>query len=41
MTIIEYFGPKIMSKITKIALLIWRSEANNRDFLFGDNPSNK
>ena len=41
MTIIEDFGPKIISKITKIARLIWRSQANSRDFLFGDNPSNR
>ena len=30
-----------MSKITKTALLIWMSQTNNRDFLFGDIPSNR
>ena len=30
-----------MSKITKTALLIWRSQTNIRDFLFGDTPSNR
>ena len=41
MTIIDDFGPKIMSKNTKIVLLIWMSQANRRDFLFGDNPLNR
>ena len=31
----------VMSKITKIALLIKSSQANNRDFLFRDIPSNR
>ena len=41
MTIIEDLGPKVMSNITKIALLIWRSQTNIRDFLFRDTPSNR
>ena len=30
-----------MSKTTKTALLIWSSQANIREFLFGDIPLNK